>query len=99
MNRALEDLQLNLPPAVAGRPQVSLNAGLTAGSPAGAASELGEGNADRAVKTPPGSLLLLRVSHFFLKKHLLGYCKTLINFQSSEKMYFDHFASFLIAYF
>lgn len=40
------------------------DAGLTAGSRAGAASELGEGDGDRAVKTPPSSLLLLRVGHF-----------------------------------
>lgn len=38
-------------------------------------------------------LLLLRFSCFPLNKHSLGYCKSLVNLQSYNKVYFDPFAS------
>lgn len=46
------------------------------------------------VKIPQSSLLLSRVSCFFLNKHSLGCCKPLINFQSYEKLLLIILASF-----
>ena len=45
---------------------------------------------------PQSALFLLK--QFLLKKHSLDFCKSLVNFQSSEKVDFDKFACVFIAF-